>query len=208
MDAGAFSDPKVVEAAKGLKLLLVDCTTVKGPQRELMNKYNVRGYPTVVFADSKGKKVTTLQGRSATSVAQQFTTHSKEYTLALPWAKSFEAAMSKAKSDSKPVALWVPDPKKEKKSKALEGMFFADEVKPLFQDFVVVKIPFDRKNAELKQVGVTSGAVLVILNPASEKPFKAVKRIRKAKNGAALAKDLTKALKAVKKAQNVSEKGS
>ena len=183
----------------------MDCSG--GAQRALKNKFSITGFPTVVFCDSKGKKVDDLGRRDAGSVATQFASHAKKYTLKLPWGKSLAVAMEEGKKASKPVAVWVPDPKK-KGTRALESMFFADEVMPLFKDFVLVKVPFARKHEDLQKIGITSGAVLVILDPAAEKPFKAVKRIRKAKTPKSLVKDLTKSLKSVKKAHKVSAKGS
>ena len=51
----AFSDPKVIEVAKGINLLEVDCTDKKDPQvKALQEKYGGDCVPTFIFFNRQG----------------------------------------------------------------------------------------------------------------------------------------------------------
>ena len=57
-----FHDPGVVEAAKSFSMLKVDLTRKGDPLHEvLLNRYEVRGVPTVVFLGPDGKEVESLR---------------------------------------------------------------------------------------------------------------------------------------------------
>ena len=199
MDAGAFSNSEVVKSAEGLKLLLVDCTKVGQEQDNLMKKYNVRGYPSVIYCDSKGEKVGEMPGRSPGAVAKSFKQLAEKHTLALPWVDKIEMGMEKAKEAKKPMILWVTD-KKQPASKVLEGTFFAEGVREQLKECVLVRVEFDRKNEDLKKIGCSRGPMLLVLNPSSENPNKPVERLRKWKSPEQLGKKLEKAMKKFEKA--------
>jgi thiol:disulfide interchange protein DsbD len=57
-----FHDPKVVKAAESFSMLKVDLTRKGDPLHQvLLNRYEVRGVPTVVFLGPDGKEVETLR---------------------------------------------------------------------------------------------------------------------------------------------------
>lgn len=60
-----------MEASKKLVMIKVDCTE-SGAHSELMEQYEVSGFPTVVFTDPEGTKVGELGGHDAESVSSQF----------------------------------------------------------------------------------------------------------------------------------------
>jgi len=52
----AFSDPRVIEKAKGINLLAVDCTDKKDKKiKALQNKYGGECVPTFIFFNREGK---------------------------------------------------------------------------------------------------------------------------------------------------------
>jgi thiol:disulfide interchange protein DsbD len=62
LDRITFHDPEVVEAAKSFSMLKVDLTRKGDPLHEvLLNRYEVRGVPTVVFLGPDGKEVKSLR---------------------------------------------------------------------------------------------------------------------------------------------------
>ena len=75
----------MVEAAKDLVLVLVDCTK-KGKNEGLKKKYGIRGYPTVVFCDPKGKAVGRLgRDRSSKAVAKEFKKFAQKHGWRPKW---------------------------------------------------------------------------------------------------------------------------
>ncbi len=58
MDAGAFSDSGVVTAADDVIRVKIDGDR----QKNVVKKYGVKGYPTVLFLDSNGGTVGSIVG--------------------------------------------------------------------------------------------------------------------------------------------------
>lgn len=57
-----FHDPKVIKAAESFSLLKVDLTRKGDPLHQvLLNRYEVRGVPTIVFLGPDGKEVESLR---------------------------------------------------------------------------------------------------------------------------------------------------
>jgi len=95
LSAGAFSDPAVMEASKKLMCVFVDCDWGK-KNNDLSDKFNVRGYPTVVFCDPEGKQVASLSSREPSAVASQIAEVAKKYGGKSGF-ESFEKAVVVAK---------------------------------------------------------------------------------------------------------------
>jgi thiol:disulfide interchange protein DsbD len=56
MEAETFPDPMVQQALRPFKLVKVDITSEPGPEaKQLIAQWRVRGVPTMVFLDKKGK---------------------------------------------------------------------------------------------------------------------------------------------------------
>ena len=62
-------------AKKGVVPILVDCNWGKA-NKDLSSKYKIRGYPTILFVDAKGK-VIEPGSRQAGKLAEQFEKHAK-----------------------------------------------------------------------------------------------------------------------------------
>ncbi|MHB9037499.1 MAG: thioredoxin fold domain-containing protein, partial [Armatimonadota bacterium] len=58
LEHGPFSDPSVIKAASKLDKFRVDGTDQSDPLvRSAEHKYEIKGYPTVIFLDSDGKEI-------------------------------------------------------------------------------------------------------------------------------------------------------
>ena len=69
MGAGALSDPRVVEASAKVIPILVDCTQ-PGANQALLNTYQVRGFPTLLFVGSGGESLGKPSRRDADTLVQ------------------------------------------------------------------------------------------------------------------------------------------
>jgi thiol:disulfide interchange protein DsbD len=62
LERNVLADSKVMAELNRFTRLKVDCTqTDAAPVQEIMRQYNVEGFPTLVFIDSKGKEDPTLR---------------------------------------------------------------------------------------------------------------------------------------------------
>ena len=57
MDRTTFKDERVIEIAKQIKMVKVDCTAPDGNIKMFMEKYKVTGMPTLVFIGKNGEEV-------------------------------------------------------------------------------------------------------------------------------------------------------
>jgi len=57
MDRITFKDERVIEIAKQIKMVKVDCTAPDENIKKFMEKFEVTGMPTLVFIDKNGKEV-------------------------------------------------------------------------------------------------------------------------------------------------------
>lgn len=69
MGAGALSDPRVVEASAKVIPILVDCTD-SGAHRNLLQTYEIRGFPTLLFVGPEGETLGRPPNREAESLVQ------------------------------------------------------------------------------------------------------------------------------------------
>lgn len=180
--------------------MLVDCSQ-GGAHRDLIQKYGVQGFPTVIFTDSKGEQVETLGGRDAASVKAQIERvaekHSVQLFLDLPLAE----ALKQAKEQSKLLGVAFvdeKDPKAEKENLYLTALLMDDGSKELRERFVWVKRPLEedgKKTDEAKAWGVSKGPTVLVVDPTveAEEPKDAV--VKKITSVKKLKKDLEKALK-------------
>jgi len=67
LGAGALSDPKVVKASTNVIPILVDCTQ-PGANRNLLDNYQVRGFPTLLFVKFDGEPLGRPHKRDAASL--------------------------------------------------------------------------------------------------------------------------------------------
>ena len=88
---------------------MVNCTTKSEKKNQAKKKYGMKGYPTVVFLDSKGRILDRMIGnRKAAYVVKTFRRirREAEEKSAVRWRTDLEAALSTAKKEKKPVLLY------------------------------------------------------------------------------------------------------
>ena len=183
----------MVEASKQLVNVFVDCDWGK-KNTDLSNKYGVRGYPTVIFVDSKGEVIEPLADRSPDGVLKQIGTIAKKAGGGAfeSWDKAAEAA----KKANKPVLYLFMASGKD--STAMEEALYDDALEKARESFVLVKSKIKRDNPDAKRFGVASleQPVILVLDPQAEKPEAApLKKIVGKKS----AKELLKELESIKK---------
>ena len=164
---------------------MVDCTS--NAPRDLMEKYGVRGYPTVVFADPNGNVISKLGDRSAGGVKRQILEVAAKHPMAAARDDLTPAeAVALAKTEGKLVAIVFTDEKKSSRKKnakldaAIEGLGDG----PAQKGYIFIKRPLrdeagKRVNAEAKSYRVTSSATIVVVDPnkVSESETGVVKKI-------------------------------
>lgn len=166
MNAGAFSDDKVVSAAQLLVPILVDCSK-KGSHDDLMQKYEVRGYPTILFVDARGETIRELDNREANAVKKQIeTVAAKHRAVRAPfWQNSRKGALLSGRLARKPVAVYLAaartDPGKltPKLSKDL-----GDRAKKLLFTYE------EGTEEAVKAWGLEAAPAVIVLDPGAEDP--------------------------------------
>ena len=82
LSAGAFSDKEVVDATKNVVCVYVDCEW--GHKHvDLLMKYQVQSFPTVVYADSDGEEVGRMKSFDPEVLASEFATHARDHAKKL-----------------------------------------------------------------------------------------------------------------------------
>ena len=183
----------MVEASKGLVNVLVDCDWGK-KNTDLSSKYGVRGYPTVIFVDSKGNVIEPLADRSPEGVLKQIGTIAKKAGGGA--FESWDKAVEAANKSGKPVLYLFTANGKD--SAAMEDALYDDTLEKAREGFVIVKSKIKRDSPDAKRFGVASyeQPVLLVLDPKAEKPEAApLKKIVGKKS----AKELLKELESLKK---------
>lgn len=187
----------MVEASKNLVNVFVDCDWGK-KNTDLSTKYAVRGYPTVIFTDSKGKVIEPLGDRSAEGVLAQIQKNSK--STAAPALDSWDKAVESAKKENKKVLYLFVGTNKD--SAAMEEALFDETLEKAREGFVYVKSTLTKDNADARRfnVSATEPPILLVLDPNSDKPEAApLKRIVGKKSS----KDLLKELQSIPKTKGV-----
>jgi len=183
----------VVEASKQIVNVFVDCDWGK-KNSDLSSKYGVRGYPTVIFTDSKGEVIGPLGDRSPDGVLKQIGEVAKKSGGG--GFDSWEKAAEEAKKANKPVLFLFTS--KGKDSVAMEDALYDDSLEQARGMFVIAKAAISRDNPDAKRFGVASleQPVILVLDPNAEKPeAQPLKKIV----GKKTAKELLKEFQSIKR---------
>jgi len=189
LSAGAFSDPAVMEASKKLMCVFVDCDWGK-KNNDLSDKFNVRGYPTVVFCDPEGKQVASLGSREPSAVASQIAEVAKKYG-GKGGFESFEKAVAVAKEEKKPVLYVITKPGV---ASSLAAAVADPSLKELTDRFVIAQSEVGKDNADAKALSVTESTLLV-LDPGADLKAKPLLKITGKKDLKEIRKQLEATLK-------------
>ena len=82
LSAGAFSDDAVIAASKGVVCVYVDCDWGRN-HADLIEKYGVQFFPTVVYCDSNGEEVGRMQTFDAGVIAGEIARLARDHAKPL-----------------------------------------------------------------------------------------------------------------------------
>jgi hypothetical protein len=193
MEAGAFNDDGVVKASAKLVMLKVDCT-VPNKVKETLQKYGVRGFPTMLFLDPDGKAVGQLGARDPAGIAKQFGDLSAQFRKTIPYAESVEAALAAGKKDGKPVLALFTD--KSKDAEETEASLADDALLAALARCVVARHEIAKECELCRRFKAAAGVAVFVLDPRAEDPAAApLAQMAGKRTAAALKADLEAALK-------------
>lgn len=173
---------------------MVDCTS--NPPKDVLNKYGVKGFPTVLFLDHEGKQVQTLAGRTPDAVKQQIESIAASHTFRLFPEGSLDDAKASAKESGKLIVAAFfaeEDPKLAKKHLALKaGLLLHPKTKELLPRMVWVKRPLEEGEGKEREVSAEAKALKVKKAPTIVVLTAEGKVLKKITSGKKLYKTLAK----------------
>lgn len=163
LGATVLADDKVVAATQRVIPLYLDCTK-KGDNTELMARYKVQGFPTILYVDPDGGVLREMESRDASAIVKDIDiVVAKVAPRTTMWQPSAALARETAKKAKKPLAVYLADPK-------------ADLLKVSAK---LTKDVGDRKNrfawilesgqaATLKKYEVETASMVIVADPRTE----------------------------------------
>jgi hypothetical protein len=97
----------VAAAAGNVVPIYVDCTS-RESFSDLKSKYDVKGYPTVLYLDPEGKQIREMGSREASAVTGEINSVARKFPgRPTFWMNSMKSAATMAKAAKKKVAVYV-----------------------------------------------------------------------------------------------------
>jgi thiol:disulfide interchange protein len=191
LDAGAFSDEKVVKTARKIIPVFLHASATGG--MEYRKQYGVTGSPTVMFVGGDEKKIEDLKSREADGMVKQIEEVAKKYPKwGGGWDHSDVAEATKAAVDGRKLMLVAFTDASDKTKKLL--ITFGDKsLKETLDKFIQLRRDLDPDaaddfKAELKKYKVSAIPAVIVVDPSGDEP-KVVKTIS-GKTAKAIAKEL------------------
>ena len=182
----------MVEASRKIVCIFVDCNWGK-KNKELSDRFQVDGYPTVIFCDPDGKVIEHLRSRDAAGVQQQILEIVEKYQYRPSFTDNVTRAQQDARKASKPLAIYFLDDSAA--SVTVNRAFLDDGVKELLGKFVFATAEVKKGSDECARFGVTSAPAIVVVDASREKPEeKPLARISGSRSAKELRKELENAL--------------
>ncbi len=131
------------------------------PGKEAADKYGVTKVPTLIVADSEGKKIEVLDLEAeSNAVAEKMAEIGQKHRRDVPWSESLEKAIERARKEAKRVAVvW--------EEKADDAKMLRDPLLwPLVKQLVWVRA----SKEDGKRLKLVKSPSILILDPAAEKP--------------------------------------
>lgn len=188
-------------AASAKNYINVSLDGDQGVNRPVMKKFGATGYPTVVFIDPEEKVLGRFVGvRDAATVKSDMDKYFKEYAkeaASVTWAESIDGALETAKEDGKLVFVFFRNDKKSSKLVEKITLENINVLKALGNDYVAVKVEFDRKSEAADKYNVKSAPTMLILDAegnlvdkvtSAKKPKQAIQFLEEGKKSAGKAK--------------------
>lgn len=158
-------------AAKGLVAIYVDCTK-DGAHQDLMTKYAVRGFPTVIFTDPEGKQVGQMTDRSPAGLKAQIEQVIQRHKRAGFPEGTLDEAAAAAREGTKLLAVLFVEEGDSDGLTAMTAAVYGDAaLEQLRGRFQWVKRPLkEAKKAtpEAKSFKASKSPTLVLIDPRGE----------------------------------------
>lgn len=181
--------------------IFVDCNWGKA-NRDLTDKYGVRGYPTVLFTDPEGNVVARMGSRAPGAILAQIESLSEEYPGGAAFLPSVQNGWMKAIKREKPLLIFFTDGGKD--AAATEEAFGSKnkELARLLGSFSLVRHEIKKDCDDCKSFRVGWGSTIVMIDPRAKSPTKKpLQKVRGKKTAKELIEPLKSALKEWEKAQ-------
>lgn len=156
--------------------ILVDCDWGR-KNKDISSEYQVRGYPTVIFTDPRGKVVSKLGDRSPAGVRKAIEDLAKKYRgsegpkmeTQIPYVSAYDAAFEKAKKDGKLLLVFLTD--ESKRAAGTESELAKKDLAKLLEKFVVVRVVIERDCKICEKHGTSSGCAVHVIDPNAQDPY-------------------------------------
>ncbi len=177
-----------MEASRRLVCVFVECGWGL-KNKDLSGKFQIRGYPTVIFCDPDGNEVARLGDREPSSVAAMIEEVVKKYDRSR--FDRFDAAAEKGREAGKPVLYLFT---KRGAPGPLAAALDDSSLKDLLEKFVVAVGEASKENPDAKALSLTDSAILV-LDPGAELKARPVLKLTGKKDAKEVRKQLEAALR-------------
>ncbi|MCO5166912.1 MAG: hypothetical protein M9894_11160 [Planctomycetes bacterium] len=189
----------MVQAARGLVPVMADCTQGNHPHKELMQRFGVRGFPTVLFLDPNGNKVEELGSRDPAGVRGQIERVVQQHARPTVSDMSIADGLALAREQKKLLAVAFMEPQGQESAAFLE-LVMSPQMEAVRGRFHWIRRPAtgerNRPTDEAKELGVRKPPALVILDPWAEGDARELKKLTAFRS---LKRDLEKALEEAQK---------
>lgn len=203
LDEGPFSDPKVLDASVNVACIYVDCAWGK-KNADLMTRFKVNGYPSLVFCDPEGNQLGYLNDRDAPTIAEKIRLLGNTYGGKGPEAvrvvigHDYEKVRIEARKKLKPVLLYFAD--FSPASLSVNDALLDRSLEATLDRFMCAKAEFAKESRECVKFGVTRAPTILLLDPLLDKPeSRPIARIEGSRTARELQRDLLAALPAADK---------
>lgn len=173
LSAGAFSDQNVIEAARNVACVFVDCDWGK-KNKELSTKFGVTTFPTVVFCDPQGNSLGRMEAREPDEVAEALTVLARKFgakavpDLLVVFGIDYDAALVDARRYSRPILLYFSD--LSPASLSVNEAMLDRSLRDLHGKFTCAKSDFVKGSAQCVKFNVTRAPTILVLDSKLPKP--------------------------------------
>lgn len=191
----------MAQAATTLVPIYVDCTNSNPQSDELAKRYNVQGFPTVLFLDSNGTKVEELASRAAAGMRDQIARIVQAHSRPTISDSTLEEGLTLAREQGKLLAVAFMD-QADPESAALLDLVLTPAMEPMRGRFHWIRRPFSGERAgrasdEAKAHGARKAPTLILLDPWAE--TEDARELKKVTSFRSLRRDLEKVVEDAQK---------
>jgi len=182
----------VAQAAQGLIPIYVDCTK-QGDHQDLLQRFSVHGYPTMIFLDPEGN-VLTQASRDAGQLRTQIESTVHDHSVVTIPEGTIDDGLTQARTDGKLLAVLFMDAAGQDNAAVMDQVLGHD-FEAMRTRFTWVKRPatgdHNRPTDEAHGLHVSHGPAIVVLDPWAEGNQRTLKAITSFRS---LQHDMQKAL--------------